>query len=288
MANQKSLLIALVIIFLCYGTGTGPLAAQCSSGKVCTCSDCPEVERTYRQGRWFVLESANFQVCCDSSNTSAIQLARHTEKLRITLREKWLDDARKTIWRPKCQLVLHSSRSSYTSAVGRGSERTFGSSLVSIEKGRISGRRIDLLGASDQDYFSAALPHELTHVVLRDRFVETGLPRWADEGVAMLADTKEKRGRHNKDLLAAVRRDATFNVPSLLLLEEYPPADRWGAFYGQSISLTEFLVHRKTPEEFVNFIERAKVKGYDAALEECYGIANMGDLDRQWRRQWAE
>jgi len=178
--------------------------------------------------------------------------------------------------------VLHSSRRSFVDAVGRGGERSVGSSLVNVLEGRITGRRIDLLGGHTE-FLSAALPHELTHVVLQDR-LPGAMPRWADEGLAILADTKSKRDRHQDDLRAAISQRTTFNVAALLTMGEYPPSDRWGAFYGQSASLANFLIERKGCEQFVIFVERAGVKGYDVALRACYGIADVAELNRLWQR----
>jgi hypothetical protein len=70
-------------------------------------------------------------------------------------------------------------------------------------------------------------------------------------------------------------------------LDDYPGADRFGVFYGQSASLAEFLVKRKSPSEFVNFIERAAVVGYDSALMIHYDIANVRELDKEWRKSVA-
>jgi len=148
--------------------------------------------------------------------------------------------------------------------------------------GRITARRVDLLEEST-DYLSAALPHELTHVILKDRFASKILPRWADEGMAILADTEAKQKRHDRDLQTALRHQTTFRAAELLLMEEYPSASRFGTFYGQSVSLTKFLVGRQGPAEFVKFVELAEDHGFDNAARECYGFANLGDLDRQWR-----
>jgi hypothetical protein len=230
-----------------------------------------------------VLETANFQVCCEHTEAPAKHLARHAEALRNALYTKWLGKDAPDKWSPKCQIILYADQRGYVAAVGRGSERTVGSSLVNVDKGRITSRRIDLLGGSTE-YLSAALPHELTHVVLKDRFVTTELPRWADEGVAILADTKAKQGRHFKDLRDAIASGTTFHVAGLFTMDGYPRSDRFGAFYGQSASLTEFLVSRKAPETFIEFIERADSDGYDKALQHCYGISGLADLDRQWRR----
>lgn len=258
--------------------------AQCNSATVCTCPDCPQVDRTYRQGRWFVLETANFQVCCERSFTPATQVARHAETLRTLTRSKWLGEESEEAWNPRCQIVLHSDQPTYVAAVGRGSERTVGSSLVKVDKGRIISRRIDLVGGQTA-FLSAALPHELTHVVLSERFKATPLPRWADEGIAILADSEAKQGRHFKDLREALAHGTAFHAAELLILDEYPRPDRFGVFYGQSASLTEFLVKRKSPQQFVKFIERTQVAGHETALQECYDIAGVADLDRQWRHE---
>jgi len=129
-----------------------------------------------------------------------------------------------------------------------------------------------------------ALPHELTHVILRDRFTSGTLPRWADEGMAMMADPKTKQGRHLQDLRTAMANSTEFSAADLLTMNDYPRSDRRQVFYGQSIFVAHVLIARKNPQHFVTFLERADAVGYDAALQECYGIASMAELDRQWRR----
>ena len=255
--------------------------AQSDRGSKCSSPDCP-ISRMNRQGRWSVLETENFRVHCEGSEEPGAQLARNAESLRTLLNKKWLGSQQHSSWSPKCEIYLHSTKQNYIAVADRGSERTVGSSLVKTDKERISSRRIDLLGANT-DFLSAALPHELTHVVLRDRFVSTYVPRWADEGMALLADSADKQERHRRDLRKALADRSTFRAIELLALNDYPPAGRFGTFYGQSASMTEYLVSRKSAEHFVDFIDRAERVGYDTALKECYGIAGVGDLDRQWR-----
>ena len=203
-------------------------------------------ERCYRRGRWHVVETDNFVVCCDASESSTKLLAHTAESLRRDLQKKWLGEAAASKWNPKCRIVLHPSLESYLAACGRGSEHTVGSSLVKVAQGEITNRQIDLLGGR-ADFLSAALPHELTHVVLKDRFPNEGLPRWADEGIAILADTEAKQGRHLRDLQQGIANHTLFDTPSLVALEDYPGSDRMGVFYGQSVSLVKFLVDEKDP-----------------------------------------
>ena len=54
-----------------------------------------------------------------------------------------------------------------------------------------------------------------------------------------------------------------------MTMEDYPRPDRVGTFYGQSVSLAEFLVDRRKPTQFVDFIELATSRGYDFALRQC-------------------
>lgn len=273
-----SLCGAILALFLT----TALASAHCDSGRLCTCPDCT-VSRCYTDARWYVVETQSFRVCSDESQSTAESLARHAEALRAELLPKWTGQKRAAEqWAPKCQIVLHATQQSYVAAVGRGSERTLGSSLVKAEGGKILKRRIDLLGGTT-NFLSAALPHELTHVVVKDRFTQDWIPRWADEGIAVLADPPAKQGRHRNDLRNALVSGTTFEAGALLALDDYPRPDRFGVFYGQSASLAEYLLNRKTPADFLEFIERARVAGYDTALQTCYDISNVRELDRVWR-----
>ena len=59
--------------------------ADCDSAAICDCPDAARIETSYRTGLWFVVETANFQICCDDSEACA-SLARHAETLRAELR----------------------------------------------------------------------------------------------------------------------------------------------------------------------------------------------------------
>jgi hypothetical protein len=239
------------------------------------------------RGGWRVGETASFWVCCYSEELPAAEIAEHCEALHRQLCEKWFAQRRPADWSPKCMVVLHPSQESYLAAVGQDAARTAGSSLVERDANIIAKRRIDLRG-DRADYLTAALPHELTHVILADHFSEGSLPRWADEGMAVLADTQAKRDHHARDLQGARARGTTFRVAELLPLKDYPSAERWAAFYGQSLSVVGYLVSRDTPHEFVKFLDAAKLSGYDHALLDCYGIRDMDELERLWGASLAD
>ena len=73
--------------------------------------------------------------------------------------------------------------------------------------------------------------------MVAERFVERQIPRWADEGMAVLADTQGKQDLHHADLRLARANRTTFRLVELMQLENYPDATRQATFYGQSASL---------------------------------------------------
>jgi hypothetical protein len=231
-------------------------------------------------------ETENFSICRPVNYRYEADTGATLEKARGELQEAWLPKNAAAGWRPKCQIVLHATSAGYLQAVGRGAEATTGSALVDFDKGRISARKIDIRG-DRPDWFAAALTHELTHVVLADRFIAVAIPHWADEGMAILADTQAKRGRHAVDLHAALGTGAEFRLAELLTLAGYPQPRRMGAFYGQSASLVDYLTTIGTREQLVAMVERATSHGYDVALREIYAVESVRHLERDWRNHVA-
>jgi hypothetical protein len=238
------------------------------------------------QGPWRLQDTANFCVCCPS-NMDPATIGRTCESLRAELSKKWLgDDPARPTWKARWYVVVHPSLSSYVREVGEAGRGTLGSSLIKTDHGRVVSRRIDLRGDVAEP-LRAALPHEMTHVVLADAFPSDELPRWADEGMAMQADPPEKLAGHARDLEAAVASGTAFRVPELLVKDAYPMGERRAVFYAQSASLVTYLAARQQPSQFVEFAHRAASEGYDAALRDTYGIHDVGQLERFWRLQTA-
>ena len=187
-------------------------------------------------------------------------------------------------WALRCYVVVHPTTESYLREVGTGGQNTLGSSLIKTDKRQIVARRIDIRG-NVADPLHAALPHEMTHVILADAFAGEELPRRADEGIAMLADPPEKLAGHSRDLNAAIAQHREFRIGELLLKADYPAGEQRAAFYGESASLVAFLAARREPAALIGFIHRAADKGTDLALREVYGIHDAGQLERLWRSQ---
>ena len=229
------------------------------------------------------IETANFRILSFPHQAAGQTVAVKCEAIRGEVALRWLGREAANTWTPKCDIVLHATDDAYLREVGRGGRNTVASSLIDRDRGRITGRRVDLL-AAHANWPTTALRHELTHLVLADLFADQKLPRWLDEGMAILADSPEKQLQHRGDLDRALERGAEFRLLELIGLPDYPPAQRWGTFYGQSASLVQFLIQQGGEQRFVEFVRVALADGYDHGLQQVYSW-RIPDLERQWRAQ---
>jgi hypothetical protein len=254
----------------------------------CECRECRDdaaasaKRRPAQQSQLTRSQTHNFDVYSYNAAWPATEVANLAEKKRSAIYEHWKGGVQAGEWQPKCVLVLHQTRQSYSGAVGRGSERTLGSSLLKVQQGVCRARRIDLI-ANEQNQ-PTALGHELTHVVISDIFQGQHLPRWLDEGIAILADSHEKQLRHADDWKQAQAGGTAFSLAGLVGLENYPAPSQFPAFYGGSASLTALLARRGDSTKLLEFAALSQSEGYDKALREVYQIAGLAQLDRIWRQ----
>jgi hypothetical protein len=209
-------------------------------------------------------------------------VARTCEALRRQLHEQLAAPAEWDRWEPPCEVVLHTTRASYLQAVGAAGAQTVGSSAVRFRGRQVVARRIDLL-AETREQALAALPHELVHVVLAQLFPDAAPPRWAEEGLALLYDPADKQQRHRDDLRQALQGQGAIPLPRLFLEAGYPTGWPRGVFYGQSLSMVEYLTALGGRGQFVRFVQGCLDQGHDAALRAVYGIDGAADLERRWR-----
>src|SRR6202011_5991684 len=130
-----------------------------------------------------------------------------------------------------------------------------------------------------KNMLGAVLPHEATHVVLAGQFGEQPIPRWADEGIAVLTEPREKIDRHLRNLARCRQETGLFSARQLMQMADYPEPRYITVFYAQSVSLVEFLATRQQgPETLTKFLRAAQKDGYEAALKQHYGYKSFDDL----------
>lgn len=229
----------------------------------------------------YVAETPNFRVHCCTTPERLRELAESCERLKTRCQTMWLSET-STSWQPRCEVVVHATVGAYCRTLGPGSERTSGCSTVRLDKGRVAERRIDLRSDAE-GWLSETLPHELTHVVLADRFTERRIPAWADEGIAMLAESPDKLQRRLNELRGVMSAGRTVSLRQLVSLENGPTPESRASFYGQSVTLAGLLLERGTPQQLIQFVEAGQRDGHDKALRDVYGIESWPALESEWR-----
>src|SRR5437588_1565615 len=118
-------------------------------------------------------------------------------------------------WSPRCDVYLYPNAEAYNKQAPEARPNTPANTTVARKGSTILSRRIDL-HVDNPNLLSNVLPHETTHAVLAGRFGPFNLPRWADEGMAVLSEPPENPARWMR--LAPEFRQAgqTFSAQQLL------------------------------------------------------------------------
>jgi len=177
--------------------------------------------------------------------------------------------------------VLHPTATDYARATGKPSQGT-GNTTVKLTNGRAAERRIDLR-ADDPTAAANALPRELTHVVLADLFPDRPPPKWAEEGMAILAGSPEEVARFTRALPRCAERGEWIALTSLLSMKD-TPTEKVAGYYCESVSLVDYLVRAGGARHFTVFLRDAERYGIASALKRSYSLDGPQALEAAWKR----
>ncbi|AMV26687.1 ECF RNA polymerase sigma factor SigE [Gemmata sp. SH-PL17] len=151
-----------------------------------------------------------------------------------------------------------------------------------------------------------ALPHEVTHTVLASFFGKP-LPRWADEGLSLLAESATEQFNHDVRVRELLNAGRGIRLRVLVRMTEYPKD--MIVLYAQGHSLTRFLAGRTkgvpvlmdVPVLGDLFKKNAENEGrrrlltflhvgtqgntaesWNKAAKEVYGFESIDDLEEAW------
>lgn len=252
----------------------GPLPAASSGAKP------PAAPRTSQTlaGQWQVRETPSFRIL-HNDPALAEKAAEVAEAARASQIKRWIGSAPRDTWNPKCDIYLYPTASVFSRMTGQP-EQSPGFSTMGMSGGRIIARRVNLR-VDHPNMLKAIMPHEITHVVLADLFPHQQIPRWADEGMAVLSEPTSEQHLRAADLEEPLASGKLFKLDNLMTMD-YPEGKFWGLYYAQSVSLTRFLVDLATPEQFIQFVQRSQVNGAEAELKRIYKIDGYSDLHQRW------
>ena len=211
-------------------------------------------------------KSPNFAVEAPSAG-AARRVADHAEACRKSVAIAWLGHELPN-WTSRCpvRVILTGGEA------GGETGFTFGGGHVQSQSIRVEGR-LDRVLAS-------ALPHEVTHTIFAAYFGGP-MPRWADEGAALLSEDERETSRHDQIVMDLLARRGEFPLGKLFRFEEYP-GDLMG-FYGQGYSVSRFLIETGGRPRFLKFVKDGMGRGWDNAARTHYGLTDCRELDRAWR-----
>jgi len=209
--------------------------------------------------RNFVVEAPSDEV--------ARQVGASAERHRRALARAWLGKEMPD-WSEPCPLQVS------VTLGGSGGATTF-----HFDRGRVLSQHMRVEGTLDRLLVSV-LPHEVAHTVFAHDFGRP-VPRWADEGGAVLGEDPRERARHEKAMRQMLGEEGR-RIPlrRLLALQDYPPDML--ALYVQGYSLTRFLVALRDRPTFLAFLKDGADGDWDRALNAHYGYKKVEELERAW------
>lgn len=226
------------------------------------------------------VQSLNFQVYFSGTDaTQAQRVAKAAEEARALQVKRWGVAATGGGWSPKCEILLYPSAEAFRNDTQQPADSP-GFSTMGMNAGRLVFRRVNLR-VDHPNMVKAVLPHEVTHVVLADLFPRKQIPRWADEGLAVLAEPPSEQALRAADLEEPLKAGRLFRLNDLMAMD-YPKPEHWSLYYAQSVSLTRFLVDAGTPTQFIKFVQTAQESGFEPALREVYAIESHTALQDRW------
>lgn len=128
--------------------------------------------------------------------------------------------------------------------------------------------------------------HELAHIALSDAIANAHVPRWFNEGFAVLASGETSFGRLSTLWSATV---ANTLLP-LSRMEVGFPSDESTAeiAYAQAVDVVRYLVREREQFRFQGLIERLRAgEEFPSALLGSYGV-DLTELEREWREDVAK
>jgi hypothetical protein len=153
-----------------------------------------------------------------------------------------------------------------------------GATSFAFDKGKVLSQDMHLEGSLDR-ILSDCLPHEVTHTILAHWYGKP-LPRWADEGMALLSESSDSQVRHAAMMSRILDEGRRIPLRHLLPSHEFPRDVM--ALYTEGYSLTDFLVKAGDRNTFLKLVRQGEQDGWDEAVRALYGWKTVEALEKAW------
>lgn len=209
--------------------------------------------------------TANFQVEAPTPQI-AQQIGNYAEAYRQQKAQAWLGRDMPP-WPDPCPIHVTVNMG------GAGGATSF-----AFDRGRVLGQNMNIEGSLDR-LLASVLPHEVTHTVFAFYF-RSPVPRWADEGGAVLSEDDVERNRH--DMICRQILNAGRQIPlrRLFSLRDYPGDVM--CLYAEGFSVVNYLVANSSRPTFLAFVGHGMNYGWDSAVQTYYRYQNVEELEQAW------
>jgi hypothetical protein len=213
-----------------------------------------------------VVYSENFEVHTTTRRIAQL-VAEAAERFRKSKATHWLGKELPA-WSERCPLHV------VITTNGSGGATTF-----AFDDGKVKSREMRLEGSLDR-ILASVLPHEVTHTILAEHF-RAPVPRWADEGCAVLAEDMDEQLRHQALLPKMMKDNRLIPLSRLVRMKSYPQDVT--VLFTEGYSLTRFLVEKKDRKTFLEFVAQGmKDDTWNKAVKKYYDFDDMDALEDAW------
>jgi RNA polymerase sigma factor (sigma-70 family) len=209
--------------------------------------------------------TANFEVKATSARVAKL-VAEEAERQRQRLAQLWFGKELPA-WADPCLVKVEIIQG------GSGGATTF-----VFEQGHVRRMEMHLQGPLEATLVNA-LPHEITHTLLANHFGRP-VPRWADEGAAVMAEEETVQQRHQELARKKRRAGESLGMMRLFQLTEFPQDVM--ALYAEGYSVTRFLVDRRDRGRFLAFVWDGMERDWDTAVRLHYDFKSVEELESAW------
>lgn len=196
----------------------------------------------------------------------ARQVGEYAEHYRRTKALEWLGQEMPP-WQQPCTIQVKVTHG------GAGGATSF-----AFDRGQILSQQMTVEGSLER-ILNSVLPHEITHTVFAARF-RRPLPRWADEGGAVLSEDYQELARHDLLVRQLINQGRMIPLRRLFVLTEYPRDVM--ALYAQGFSIANFLVSMKGKHQYLDFVEDGQSYGWEFAIQRHFRYSTAEELEDAW------
>jgi hypothetical protein len=185
-------------------------------------------------------------------------------------------------WDDRVKIILFPDKGSFLTQTGLPAwSNGFSDRDSAVFRSRVIGTY-----RQEQDFLDGLLPHEISHLVLKDVIPPGNLPVWFDEGVAQLQE-RDKKNYSWAMVRSASQQGRLLPLAALLYRDVRKETDTATAriFYSQSLAVVDFLLTKYGMDDFRRLCQDLRGgKNFSEALVHVYGtqFRSIDDLERKW------